>query len=259
MATLLKNKVAIVSGGSGGIGSVVAEIFAKEGASVVIHYGRSKEKAEQLAKKLSKRYKTKCIALGADASDKISVTDLVKLAVEEFGQIDILANFIGFPVNEQTMDHWFSAFEESPWKHYQDVLDVDLRGTVNFCQTVIPYMKKRKFGKIINVSSTPAISGHTYGHPYTAAKAAVMGLTKDLAIEFGPHKINVNAVAPGNIETRWAKTLSKKQFKAAAEESPLKRWGKPLDIARVVLFLASELSDFVTGQTIIVDGGTVTR
>jgi 3-oxoacyl-[acyl-carrier protein] reductase len=120
-------------------------------------------------------------------------------------------------------------------------------------------MKKQKSGKIINVSSTPAIAGHTQGHAYTAAKAAVMGLTKDLALEAGNYNITVNCIAPGNIETGWAKTLSKKQYKSSKEEAPLKRWGQPLDIARVALFLASELSNFVTGQTIIADGGTVIR
>jgi 3-oxoacyl-[acyl-carrier protein] reductase len=259
MAALLKNKVAIVSGASGGIGSAVAELFASEGVNVVVHYSSSKDKAEALAANLSKKYKTSCIALGADAANKMNVTDLVSEVFKKFHKIDILANFIGFPVNEKTKDYWFSSFENSPWRHYQDVIDVDLRGTINFCQSVLPYMKKQKSGKIINVSSTPAISGHMQGHPYTAAKAAIIGLTKDLAIEFGRYNIKINAIAPGNIETVWSKTLSRKQHRAAAQEAPLKRWGQPIDIAKVALFLASELSDFVTGQTIIVDGGTVMR
>jgi len=257
---LLTGKVAIVSGGSGGIGSAISELFAAEGASVVIHYGKSKELAEKLAKELSKKYKTNCIALGANAPDKIAVDTLVRKTIKEFGKVDILANFLGFPVNKETAGHfWQELFEKSEWEHFEAVFNVDVRGTVNFCQAVIPYMKKQKYGRIINVSSSPAIAGHTRGHAFTAAKAAVMGLTKDLALELGQYKITANAIAPGNIETGWSKTLTKKEYDMIKNESPMKRWGQPKDIANVALFLASDLSGFVNGQAIIVDGGTVMR
>lgn len=255
----LKGKVAIVTGGSGGIGSATAEMFASEGATVIIHYGRSKEKAQELAANFSKRYKTTCVAIGADASNKAGVEKLVSQVYIKFGRIDILANFLGFVVNKETEDYWNAPFEKVPWQHFEDVLNVDLRGIVNFCQAVIPHMKRQKYGKIINISSTPAIAGHYKGHPFTAAKAANAGITKDLALELGRFGIRANAIAPGDIETGWSKTLSKSEYRAIPKENPLQRWGQPIDVARVALFLASELSDFVNGQTIIVDGGAVIR
>lgn len=254
---LLKDKVAIITGASGGIGSAAAKIFAKEGAKVVVHYAHSKEKAEQIVKEIEKAG-GKAFAKKAESNEK-EIKDLVNDCLKKFGRVDILVNFAGYPINEKTEKYWNSHFEETDEQMYKDVFNVDFISTFLFCKTVIPFMKKQKHGKIVNIASNPIFYGDARGHPFAPIKAAIASLTKNLAAELGKYNITVNAIAPGNIDTGWTDAISDELKKTYEEEPAMKRFGNPEEVANVALFLSSEMSSFVNGQTIVVDGGYVMR
>ncbi len=255
---LLKNRTAIIAGGSGGIGEETAKLFAQYGARVVVHYARSKEKAQSIVNDIELKEIGRAIAVKAEINEQ-EIAALAQECATRFGKIDILVNFLGYPVNEKSKSYWNSNFEDTTIKMYDDVFNVDFIGTLLFVKAVAPYMKKQRYGKIVNVSSSPVFTGDVKGHPFTPMKAAISSLTKNIAWELGEQNITVNAIAPGNILTGWKSALSEAEIEKAGKETAMKRWGRPDEIAKVALFLSSDLSSFVNGQTIVVDGGYVMR
>ncbi len=250
---LLSDKVAIVTGSTKGIGLSIAKIFSKHGANVVVT-SRSLDIAKNIVEDLSS-YGTDSMALKTDVSKTDSVTNLVKTVIDHYDKIDILINNAGYPLKNE---YWNSSFESLNIDDYQHVLDVDLLGSIRCCMQIIPIMKKQKNGNIVNISSTPAIAGYDKGIPYTIAKSGLLGLTKHLALEYGKFNIRVNSLALGNINSSSTfDQLDKIEQEKLGNESSLRRWGEPEEVAKTCLMLVSDNFSFVTGQTIIIDGGTV--
>ena len=251
---LLENKVAIVTGGTKGMGKAIAHKFAEEGCDVVVT-SRHIEEASKVAKEIQTLGR-QSLGIKADVSKSAEVKDMVAQTIKKFKKIDILVNNAG-GVDVKGGDTTDAT--EADWDH---ILDVNLKGTFLCCMAVVPYMKKQKSGKIINISSMGAVNPAVSVLHYHAAKAGVLGLNTNLAFELAPFNIRVNAIVPGPIETPFWDSLQAPGpardafFKAlAAKEVPLGRMGKPEDIAGPVLFLASDMSDYVTGQVIYVAGG----
>ena len=251
----LEKTVAIVTGGSTGIGRSIALEFAKEGASVVI-CGRRKTNLEKVAEEINALGK-RSLVVAADVSVKSQVQGMVKQTMDSFGSIDILVNNAGIihaaPLVEVTETEW------------DEVIDINLKGVFLCMQAVAPYMMKQKHGKIINISSICGRGGALNdGAPYCASKAGVILLTQVAAWELGQYNINVNNIAPGLVLTPMAgQGKTKEEFAQFLEErkkgTVLHRVGNPEDIARTAVFLASEDSSFISGQTVPVDGGRTNR
>jgi NAD(P)-dependent dehydrogenase (short-subunit alcohol dehydrogenase family) len=251
---LLENRVAIVTGGTKGMGRAIARKFAEEGCDVVVT-SRHLDEAQQVAKELEKLGR-QALGVKADISKNAEVKDMVTQTIKKFKKIDILVNNAG-GVDVKGGDTTDAT--EADWDH---ILDVNLKGCFLCCMAVVPYMKKQKYGKIINLSSMGAVHPAVSVLHYHAAKAGVLGLTINLAFELAPQNIYVNAIVPGPIETPFWDSLQspgpeRDKFFAALckKEVPLGRMGKPEDIAGPVLFLASSLSDYITGQIIYAAGG----
>jgi NAD(P)-dependent dehydrogenase (short-subunit alcohol dehydrogenase family) len=251
---LLENRVAIVTGGTKGMGRAIAHKFAEEGCDVVVT-SRHAEEAQQVAKEIEALGR-KSLGLKADISKSAEVNDMVAQTIKKFKKIDILVNNAG-GVDVKGGDTTDAT--EADWDH---ILDVNLKGCFLCCMAVVPYMKKQKYGKIINLSSMGAVHPAVSVLHYHAAKAGVLGLTINLAFELAPYNIYCNAIVPGPIETPFWDNLqapgpARDAFFAALckKEVPLGRMGKPEDIAGPALFLASGLSDYVTGQIIYAAGG----
>jgi len=252
---LLENRVAIVTGGAKGMGRGIALKFAEEGCDVVVnalHIEGAQKVADEVAA-LGRR----SLAVKADISNSAEVQNMVDETIKKFGKIDILVNNAGGVMGVQGGDT--DTATEEDW---DKVLSVNLKGAFLVCMAVIPHMKKKKYGKIINLSSMGAVNPSVSVLHYHAAKAGVLGLTLNLAFELAPQNIYVNAIVPGPIETPFWDALqppgpARDAFFAAMtkKEIPLGRMGKPEDIAGPALFLASGLSDYVTGQIIYVAGG----
>lgn len=249
----LKDKVCLVTGASRGIGRAIAVTFGREGADVVVNYSKSKEKAEEVVNEIIK-FGRKAIAVKADVSNKEEVDKMVEDVIKEFGKIDVLVNNAG--ITHRNPDILGATKEE-----WEKVLGVNLLGTYYCIQAVAPHMIKRRYGKIINIASLAGI-GVAVGEEvaYAPSKAAVINLTKRLAYKLGPYNINVNAIAPGLIRTEILSVgRSEEEVKKLIDEvtklTALRRTGEPEDIANVALFLASDESNFITGQLIVADGG----
>ncbi|MCL4436116.1 MAG: 3-oxoacyl-ACP reductase FabG [Thaumarchaeota archaeon] len=249
----LKGKVAIVTGSSRGIGRFTALELARAGADVVINYLRSGEEAENVAGEV-RAAGSKALVVKADVSVRGEVEAMVSRTVQEFGAVHILVNNAGFASGNV----WETPFEDITDEMWRGPMEVDLKGTFLCLQAVAPAMKQQKEGKIVNVASTPALAGDLHGFVYAVAKAGVLGMTKALAWSLAPY-VQVNAVALGSILTDWVDWLSDEELQAFVSETALKRFGKPEEVARVIAFLASSGSDYMSGQTLIVDGGTVMR
>lgn len=252
---LLENKVAIVTGGAKGMGRGISLKFAQEGCDVVVN-ALHIEGAEKVAEEIRASGR-KSLAIKADISNKAEVQNMVDRTIETFGKIDILVNNAG-GVMGITGGDTETATEED----WDKVLSVNLKGAFLVCMAVLPHMKKQKYGKIINVSSMGAVSPSVSVLHYHSAKAGILGLTLNLAFELAPRNIYVNAIVPGPIETPFWDALQPPGpgrdalFAAIAKkEVPLGRIGTPEDIAGPALFLASGLSDYVTGQVIYAAGG----
>jgi len=253
---MLSGKVAIVTGASSGIGKAIADIYSKNGADVVLA-ARSIEISRDIAKRLRKRDGTDPVALQIDVEKEDDPILLLKETIKKYGKVDILANVAGFVMKDSL---WRKAFHSISDAELLKVMDVDLMGTFRCCKAAIPHMKARRSGVIICISSTPALAGYGMGAPYTIAKAGILGMVKHIAYEYGPFNIRAYALALGNIKTPTTfDHLTKEQKLELAKEAPLRRWGSPEEVAGTALILASEHASFVTGQTIIVDGGTVMR
>lgn len=244
----LKGKTAVVTGGSRGIGRAVALQLAAEGANVVVNYTSNMEAALAVVKEIE-AMGVSGKAVKADVSKGEEVENLVNEVLNTFGSIDILINNAGI-----TRDNLIIRMTE---QEFDDVIDTNLKGAFICTKYVSKVMIKQKSGKIINVSSVVGIIGNAGQSNYAAAKAGLIGFTKSMAKELAKRGINVNAVAPGFIETDMTSRLSEKAKEEFITNIPLMRAGKPGDIAKAVLFLASEYSDYITGQIINIDGGMV--
>ncbi|WP_208587695.1 SDR family NAD(P)-dependent oxidoreductase [Gracilibacillus suaedae] len=244
---LLQDKIAVVSGASRGIGRSIALTLAHHGASLVIS-GTKVDLLHDVASEVLDMGRA-CIVAAGDVTNEETAENITAKAINEFGRIDILVNNAGMNMRTSTID-----MDIKDWKK---VMDVNLNGNLYFCKAVLPHMIKEKYGKIVNVSSTTAKSGHKNAIPaYGASKAGVDYLTKHLAMEMAEHNIYVNGVSPGPVQTDMIKQWSKEYYQQVLSKIPLKKLGTPENIADVVLFLSSSMSDFITGETININGGT---
>ena len=245
---MLKGKVAIITGGSRGIGRAIALKLASLGANIVINYRKYNESVEETLKEI-KAKDVEALGFEVDSSDFNSVEKLVKDTLNHFGRIDILVNNAGI-----TKDTLLMRMSE---EDFDKVIDVNLKGTFNFVKHITPIMLKQREGRIINISSVVGIVGNAGQLNYASSKAGVIGLTKSLAKEVGSRGLTVNAIAPGFIKTDMTEVLSDKVKEHINSQIPLKRMGEPEDVANMVAFLASQQSSYITGQVINVDGGMV--
>lgn len=244
----LEGKVALVTGASRGIGREIAFELAREGASVAVNYAGSEAKALELVDEI-KALGRDAFAIQADVSNSDSVNDMVKETVERFGKLDILVNNAGI-----TKDNLLMRMKESEW---DDVININLKGVFLCTKAVTRQMMKQRSGRIINISSIVGVSGNPGQANYVAAKSGVIGLTKTTAKELSSRGITVNAIAPGFITTDMTDKLNEEVKAEMLKQIPLARFGEPKDIARTVIFLASEDSNYMTGQTLHIDGGMV--
>lgn len=244
----LKGKTAVVTGGSRGIGRAIALELAACGANVVVNYTRNSTAAEAVVAEI-KSMGTIGMAVKADVSITSEVENLVNEVLNTLGSIDILVNNAGI-----TRDNLIIRMTE---KEFDDVINTNLKGAFICTKAVSKVMIKQKSGKIINVSSVVGIVGNAGQSNYAAAKAGIIGFTKSMAKELAKRNINVNAVAPGFIQTDMTSVLPDKVKEEFINSIPLMRIGKPEDIAKAAAFLASEYSDYITGQVINIDGGMV--
>jgi acetoacetyl-CoA reductase/3-oxoacyl-[acyl-carrier protein] reductase len=245
--TMLKGKVAVVTGAAGGIGSVTAARLARDGAAVVL-IDRAGAPIEDVVAGIVADG-GRAIGLTADCTDESAVAAVFAQARAALGGIDILVNNIGQSARERNSD--FHVSEPDVWRF---VIDVSLMTTMLCSRQVAPEMRERGYGKIVNISSDAALVGQAGAADYAAAKAGVIGFTRALAIELAPMAVNVNAICPGPIATP-AMIANGEAFRRSAEMIPMKRLGRPEEIAAAVAFLAGPESDFITGQTIAVNGG----
>ncbi|NLF02739.1 MAG: 3-oxoacyl-[acyl-carrier-protein] reductase [Anaerolineales bacterium] len=244
----LEGKVAIITGGSRGIGRAITQELAQRGACVVVNYQRSAEAAEAVVSAIT-RAGGQALAVQADVGDYEQAARLVQTALDAYGQVDILVNNAG-----TTRDQLLITMREADW---DDVLRTNLKSLFNCCKAVARPMVKRHYGRIINISSVSGIAGQGGQTNYAASKAGVIGFTKSLAKELGPRSITVNAVAPGFVTTDLIADLPEELKQRAIEATPLRRLGTPTEVAYAVAFLASDEAAFITGEVLTVDGGLV--
>src|SRR3989338_5883455 len=243
-----QNKVVLITGAARGIGRAIALAFAKEGAKIVVNHYKSKKEANKLVAEI-KKIGPDDIAIRADISEINEIKKLVKESIIKFKGIDIIINNAGIqlpaPINETTEEMWDNTF------------DINLKGAFFCIKEVLPYMKQKTKGKIINISSIAALVGSLVSVSYGSSKAGVSNMTKTLSRELGKYNITINVVAPGPTDTDLMRNLGKERREILQKETPLGRIATPEDIAKAVLFFASNKADFITGQTLIVDGGRI--
>ncbi|MER1984727.1 MAG: 3-oxoacyl-[acyl-carrier-protein] reductase [Solibacillus sp.] len=244
----LENKVAVVTGASRGIGRAIALELAAQGAKVVVNYSGSVAKAEEVVQEI-KQIGGEAIAVQANVADADSVQTLMKTAIDTFGSLDILVNNAGI-----TRDNLLMRMKEEEW---DDVLNTNLKGVFLCTKAVTRQMMKQRAGRIINISSIVGVAGNSGQANYVAAKAGVIGLTKTCAQELASRNILVNAIAPGFITTEMTDALPEELKEAMLKQIPLARLGQPEDIAKAVAFFASDAANYITGQTLQIDGGMV--
>jgi len=242
----LENKSAIVTGGSLGIGTAIALRLAEYGANVAINYRKHKEEAEKVINKV-KALGRKGMVVQADISNFEDAGKMAEAVVKEFGGLDILVNNAGI--------NWDGVIWKMSEEQWDSVININLKGYFNYIRAASPIFREQKSGKIINVTSINGLRGKFGQANYSASKAGIIGLTKTVAKELGKYNVNVNAVAPGLIETDMMKQATEEVRNMAIEEIVLKRIGQPEEVANVVAFLCSDLARHVTGEVIKVDGG----
>ena len=238
----LEGKKALITGASGGIGKEIAKVLIEHNAEVCVS-GRNHEELNALKKSLGK----KCHVVTCDLSKKDEIIELIKKADEFMGYIDILVNNAGI-----TKDNIFLRMSENEW---EDVLNVNLNSTFNILKLITKGMVKRKYGRIINISSVVGVTGGAGQVNYSASKAGLIGLTKSLSQEIATRNITVNCIAPGFIETPMTEKLDNKRKDAILNSIPMSRIGKPKDLSSAIIFLASKESSYITGQTLHINGG----
>jgi 3-oxoacyl-[acyl-carrier protein] reductase len=246
---LLTGKTAIITGASRGIGHGIALAFAKQGANVAFTYLSSEEKAKALEVELS-AFGIKAKGYKSDAADFKAAEELVNNVVAEFGTVDVLVNNAGI-----TRDTLLMRMSEQQW---DEVINANLKSVFNLTKAVTKPMLKAKKGSIINMSSVVGVKGNAGQSNYAASKAGIIGFTKSIALELGSRNIRSNAIAPGFIETEMTGVLDEKVVQQWRDGIPLKRGGHVDDVANATIFLASDMSAYITGQTINVCGGMLT-
>jgi len=245
---LLEGKVALITGATRGIGKGIAEVFANHGAMVAFTYAGSVDKAKELEKNIGSVTKIK--GYQSDASDFEATQKLVDNVIADFEKVDILVNNAGI-----TKDSLMLRMSKDDWDR---VIKVNLDSVFNLTKAVLKPMMKAKSGSIINMSSVVGIKGNAGQANYAASKAGIIGFSKSIALELGSRNIRCNVVAPGFIETEMTAVLDEKTVQSWREGIPLKRGGIPEDVANACVFLASEMSSYITGQVLSVDGGMLT-
>jgi 3-oxoacyl-[acyl-carrier protein] reductase len=246
---LLDKKNVIVTGGSRGIGKGIAELFAQHGANVAFTYNSSSSSSKELEEYL-KTFGVKAKAYQSDASDFDQAQKLADEVIKDFGSIDVLINNAGITKDNLLMRMSADDFDK--------VIKVNLNSVFNLTKAVLRPMLKQRHGSIINISSVVGIKGNPGQANYSASKAGIIGFSKSVALELGSRNIRSNVVAPGFIETEMTEKLDEKTLEGWRQAIPLKRGGQPQDIANACVFLASDMSTYITGQTLSVDGGMYT-
>ena len=246
---LLKGKNVIITGGSRGIGRGIAEKFAEQGANIAFTCIKMSDATLELAKNLEK-IGVKAKAYESNAADFDAATKLAEDVINDFGSIDVLVNNAGI-----TKDNLLMRMSE---EDFNDVMKINMNSVFNNTKAVLRQMLKQRSGSIINLSSVVGVKGNAGQSNYSSSKAGIIGFTKSVALELGSRNIRCNAIAPGFIETEMTKALSNDQVNDWAENIPLKRTGQVEDIANTSLFLASDMSSYITGQVINVCGGMLT-
>ena len=246
---LLESKVAIVTGGSRGIGKAICQTFAENGCDVAFTYNNSKESAENLAKDL-KNIGINAKAYKSDASSFYDATQLVEDVINDFGKIDILVNNAGIKKDNLLM--------RMDKEDFDSVINTNLSSVFNLTKASIRTFLKQRSGSIISISSVVGVKGNAGQSNYSASKAGIIGFSKSVALELGSRNIRSNVIAPGFIETDMTDSLSEDVINSWKESIPLKRGGDPSDVGNACVFLASNLSSYITGQVLHVDGGMLT-
>ncbi|GAB3640176.1 3-oxoacyl-[acyl-carrier-protein] reductase [Spirosoma arcticum] len=246
---LLKGKVVLITGASRGIGRAMAHKFAQEGASVAFTYLSSVEKGQALEEEL-RAFGGQVNGYRSDASDHKAAEELVSQVIADFGKLDVLVNNAGI-----TKDGLLMRMTEEQW---DSVIAVNLKSVFNLTKAAIKPMMKAKVGSIINLTSVVGIRGNAGQANYAASKAGIIGFTKSVALELGSRNIRSNAIAPGFIETEMTGEINEKAVEEWKQQIPLKRGGQPEEVADCAVFLASDLSRYITGQVLQVDGGMLT-
>jgi len=246
---LLENKVTLITGASRGIGRGIALALAKHGSDVAFTYLSSPEKAAELEKELA-ALGVKAKGYRSDAADYKAADNLIENTLADFGRIDVVVNNAGI-----TRDNLLMRMSE---EHFDEVIKTNLKSVFNITKAVQKTMLKERKGSIINISSVVGVKGNAGQANYAASKAGIIGFTKSIALEIGSRNIRCNAIAPGFIETEMTGVLNPDVVKQWREAIPLKRGGTPEDVANLVVFLASDMSAYITGQVINVDGGMLT-
>jgi len=242
----LTGKVAIVTGGTRGIGKAIVKQLSNQGAKVALNYRKSSKEAEELVNELKANGKD-AMAIQADVSSFSDAQNMVQKVIDEWGRVDILVTNAGM--------NWDGVIWKMTEEQWDRVIEVDLKGTFNYIRAVAPHMREQKWGRIITITSINGLRGKFGQTNYSAAKGGVIGLTKACAKDLGKYQITANSVAPGFILTEMGESMPEDFKQVAINESALKKAGKPDDIANLVVFLASEEAGHITGEVIKVDGG----
>ena len=246
---LLEGKTALVTGASKGIGRAIAHRFAEQGANVAFTYLSSVEKGEALVDEL-KNHGVEAKGYRSDASDFAAAEELINSVVADFGSLDVLINNAGI-----TRDNLLMRMSE---EHWDEIMKVNLKSCFNTVKAATRTLMKQKSGSIINMSSVVGVKGNAGQANYAASKAGIVGFSKSVALELGSRGVRCNVIAPGFIETEMTDALDEKTVQSWRDAIPLKRGGAPEDVANACVFLGSDLSSYITGQVIQVDGGMLT-